>query len=79
MVPTQGVGLLLERSARLGVVVVKEVIKGGAADREGTINKGDRVVAIDHATASGEHGLPWEMRVVPVGCMGGLVFGSTCC
>ena len=34
----QGVGLLLERSARLGIVVVKEVIKGGAADLEGTVN-----------------------------------------
>jgi hypothetical protein len=28
----------LERSARLGIVVVKEVIKGGAADLEGTVN-----------------------------------------
>lgn len=42
-----GVGLLLEKSQGTGHVRVRQIMPGGAADMDGSVSEGDRLVSID--------------------------------
>ena len=48
-----GVGIFFQQDAG-GFVVVKSIVKGGSAERDGTVQIGDRILSVDDRSVAGE-------------------------
>ena len=59
-----GVGIFFQQEGD-GSVVVKTIVSGGSAEREGTVNVGDQIVSVDEHKVVGE----------PLSVLRGLILG----
>jgi len=48
-----GVGVFFQQDVG-GFVVVKTIVKGGSAERDGTVQIGDRILSVDDRSVAGE-------------------------
>jgi hypothetical protein len=49
-----GVGIFFEKNDDDGFVFVRSIVKGGSAERDGTVQVGDRILSVDDRSVAGE-------------------------